>query len=37
MADFRLAIFLDSVDRLIYFRNKKTRDKISLVELASGI
>ena len=34
---FRLAMFLDSVDRLIYFRNKKTREKISLVELASGI
>lgn len=37
MSDFRLAIFLDSVDRLIYFRNKRTREKISLVELASGI
>ena len=37
MSDFRLAMFLDSVDRLIYFRNKKTREKISLVELASGI
>ena len=34
---FRLAMFLDSSDRLIYFRNKKTREKISLVELASGI
>lgn len=37
MSDFRLAMFLDSVDRLIYFRNKRTREKISLVELASGI
>lgn len=37
MSDFRLAMFLDSMDRLIYFRNKKTREKISLVELASGI
>ena len=37
MSDFRLAMFLDSVDRLIYFRNKKTREKISLIELASGI
>ena len=37
MPDFRLAMFLDSVDRLIYFRNKRTREKISLVELASGI
>ena len=37
MSDFRLAMFLDSSDRLIYFRNKKTREKISLVELASGI
>ena len=37
MSDFRLAMFLDSVDRLIYFRNRRTREKISLVELASGI
>lgn len=37
MSDFRLAMFLDSVDRLIYFCNKRTREKISLVELASGI
>lgn len=37
MSDFRIAMFLDSMDRLIYFRNKKTREKISLVELASGI
>ena len=37
MSDFRLAMFLDSVDRLIYFRNKRTREKISLIELASGI
>ena len=37
LSEFRLAMFLDSADRLIYFRNKKTREKISLVELASGI
>jgi hypothetical protein len=37
MSDFRLAMFLDSSDRLIYFRNKKTREKISLVEVCSGI
>ena len=37
MSDFRLAMFLDSVDRLIYFRNKRTREKISLVEVCSGI
>ena len=37
MSDFRLAMFLDSMDRLIYFRNKKTREKISLIELALGI
>ena len=37
MSDFRIAMFLDSMDRLIYFRNKKTREKISLIELASGI
>ena len=37
MSDFRLAMFLDSVDRLIYFRNKKNREKISLVEVCSGI
>ena len=37
MSDFRFAMFLDSVDRLIYFRNKRTRENISLVELASGI
>ena len=37
MADFRLAMFLDSSDRLIYFCNKKTREKISLVEVCSGI
>ena len=37
MSDFRLAMFLDSSDRLIFFRNKKTLEKISLFELASGI
>lgn len=37
MSDFRLAMFLDSADRLIYFRNKKSRIKTSIIELASGI
>ncbi|MBO5887609.1 MAG: hypothetical protein J6Q60_06290 [Bacteroidaceae bacterium] len=32
--DFRLAMFLDSIDRLVYFRNKKTTEKISIVEVA---
>ncbi len=37
MSEFRLAMFLDSSDRLIYFRNKHTREKVSLVEVATGI
>ena len=37
MSDFRLAMFLDSTDRMIYFRDKRTREKISLVEVCSGI
>ena len=37
ISEFRLAMFLDSADRLIYFRNKKSRIKTSLIELASGI
>ena len=37
MSEFRTAMFLDSSDRLIYFREKKTREKISLVEVCSGI
>ena len=37
MSEFRLAMFLDSADRMIYFRNKKTREKIYLVEVATGI
>lgn len=32
--DFRLAMFLDSCDRLIYFKDKKTQEKISLLEIA---
>lgn len=32
--DFRLAMFLDSCDRLIYFKNKETQEKISLLEIA---
>lgn len=32
--NFLLAMFLDSVDRLIYFRNKKTREQISIVDVA---
>ena len=35
--EFRLAIFLDSADRMIYFRNKQTGERISLVEVATGI
>lgn len=36
-SDFRLAIFLDSTDRMIYFRNRATREKISLIDVAPGI
>ena len=32
--DFRLAMFLDSVDRLIYFKDKKTDEKFSIIEVA---
>lgn len=32
--NFRLAMFLDSIDRLIYFRDKKTNEKFSIVEVA---
>ena len=35
--EFRLAMFLDSTDRMIYFRDKRTRKEISLVEVCSGI
>ena len=35
--EFRLAIFLDSADRMIYFRDKQTGEHISLVEVATGI
>ena len=37
MSEFRLAMFLDSTDRMIYFRDKRTREKICLVEVCSGI
>ena len=37
MSEFRTAMFLDSSDRMIYFRDKQTREKISLVEVCSGI
>ena len=37
LSEFRLAMFLDSTDRMIYFRDKRTREKISLVEVCSGI
>ena len=30
-------LFLDSANRMIYFRDKRTREKISLVEVCSGI
>lgn len=32
--EFRLAMFLDSADRLIYFKHRRTRKKVSLVEVA---
>ena len=35
--EFRLAMFLDSADRMIYFRNRQTGEHISLVEVATGI
>lgn len=34
LRDFRLAMFLDCCDRLIYFKEKKTGKKISIAELA---
>lgn len=37
MSEFRTAMFLDSAERMIYFREKRTREKISLVEVCSGI
>lgn len=36
-AEFRLAMLLDSTDRMIYFRDKHTDKRISLVEVATGI
>ena len=35
--EFRLAMLLDSADRMIYFRDKQTGEHISLVEVATGI
>lgn len=32
--DFRLLMFLDSIDRLIYFKDKKTGEKFSIIEVA---
>ena len=37
LSEFRLAMLLDGADRMIYFRDKRTRKKISLVEVCSGI
>ena len=34
LPEFRLAMFLDSADRLIYFKHRRTRKKLSLVEVA---
>lgn len=34
LPEFRLAMFLDSADRLIYFKHRRTRKKVSLVEVA---
>lgn len=35
--EFRLAMFLDSAERMIYFKDKRTGERISLVEVATGI
>jgi hypothetical protein len=35
--EFRMAMLLDSTDRMIYFRDKQTGEQISLVEVAAGI
>ena len=34
MSDFRMMMFVDASDRLIYFKDKKTQEKISLIEIA---
>ena len=34
MSDFRIMMFLDATDRLIFFKDKKTQEKISLLEIA---
>ena len=36
-AEFRLAMFLDSAERMIYFHDRKSNEHISLVEVATGI
>lgn len=35
--EFRLAMFLDSAERMIYFHDRKSNEHISLVEVATGI
>ena len=35
--EFRLAMLLDSADRMVYFRDKRTGEQIGLVEVAAGI
>lgn len=37
LLNFRLAMFLDSTDRMIFFRNKQTGEKIGLINIAPGI
>lgn len=34
LPEFRIAMFLDSADRLVYFKHRRTRKKVSLVEVA---
>ena len=34
MSDFRMMMFVDASDRLIFFKDKKTQEKISLLEVA---
>jgi hypothetical protein len=35
MSDFRMMMFCDACDRLVYFKDKKTHKDISLLELAN--
>lgn len=35
--EFRLAMLLDSTERMVYFKDKRTGDRIGLIELAVGI